>query len=118
MGNEFSNSFSALGVCIHLEKFAFGQLEFSNTEKRAKELSTTITEILERGTLTVLQSQKLRGRMEFADGQLFGRMGRLCMRAVMQHAFPFKGKAMDDHTKDAMQRFVIFLNIANPECCN
>ena len=91
---EFATAFSALGVHINLEKFAYGKVEFSK---------------LSRGTMTVLESQKLRGRMQFADGQLFGRMGRLCMRAVTQHAFPFKSKQMSEHTKDAMRRFNVFL---------
>ena len=27
------------------------------------------------------------GRMQFAEGQLFGRAGRLCLRAVSDHAY-------------------------------
>ena len=79
--HSFSLAFSALGVHINLEKFAYGTVEFSNTEKRTAELTEAIEAILARGTMTVLESQKLRGRMQFADGQLFGRLGRLCMRA-------------------------------------
>ena len=62
----------------------------------------------------MLESQKLRGRMQFADGQLFGRLGRLCMRAVTQHAFPFRGKQLEEPTKDALRRFAIFLQFSEP----
>ena len=112
--NDFALAFSALGVRINLEKFAFGKVEFSNTEKRTIELSEAIGAILSRGTMTVLESQKLRGRMQFADGQLFGRLGRLCMRAVTQHAFPYRGKQLGDSTKDALRRFAVFLKFSEP----
>ena len=110
----FASAFSALGVHINLEKFAYGKVEFSNTEKRTIELSEAIEAMLSRGTMTVLESQKLRGRMQFADGQLFGRLGRLCMRAVTQHAFPFKSKQMAEPTRDALRRFNIFLRFSEP----
>ena len=64
--------------------------------------------------MSVIESQKLRGRMQFADGQVFGRLGRLCMRAVVQHAFPFKGEMLSDQTKDALRRFSMFLEHAGP----
>ena len=112
--SSFASAFSALGVCVNLDKFAFGKVEFTNTEKRTSELSTTIEDILSKGAMTVLESQKLRGRMQFADGQLFGRLGRLCMRAVTHHAFPFKGKWLEQHTKDALRRYCIFLKFAEP----
>ena len=112
--HSFSLAFSALGVHINLEKFAYGTVEFSNTEKRTAELTEAIEAILARGTMTVLESQKLRGRMQFADGQLFGRLGRLCMRAVTNHAFPFKGSRLGEATRDALRRFTIFLKFSEP----
>ena len=64
--------------------------------------------------MTVIDSQKLRGRMQFADGQVFGRLGRLCMRAVVQHAFPFKGEKLSNQTRDALRRFSMFLEHSGP----
>ena len=83
----FSSSFTALGVDIDLSRSAEGVVEFGNTAKRKAELLETINAILAKGTMTLTEAQKLRGRMQFMDGQLFGRLGRLCTRAVTDHAF-------------------------------
>ena len=83
----FSSSFTALGIQIDLSNFPAGFVNFTNTPKRVDELSTSIARSLEKGTMTVLECQKLRGRMQFADGQLFGRAGKLCMKAISDHAF-------------------------------
>ena len=39
-------------------------------------------ELRNSGAMSLLESQRLRGRMQFADGQLFGRIGHLWLRAV------------------------------------
>eukprot|EP00434_Breviolum_minutum_P045067 symbB.v1.2.040330.t1/scaffold7117.1/size26037/2 len=78
----FDLKFSALGIVVNLEHFLDGYVEFCNTEKRAKELSETIQCFVKSGTMSLLESQRLRGRMQFADGQLFGRIGQLCLRAA------------------------------------
>ena len=85
-----------------------------SSEKRARELSSTIQSILDNGSMTVLEAQKLRGRMQFAEGQMFGRLGGLCMRAVTQHAFPFKTKKLESSTISALKRFQIFLEHSKP----
>ena len=110
----FGEEFSALGVRINLKHAHQGQINFINTEKRIKELSEAIIGIIEKGRMTVLESQKLRGRMQFADGQIFGRLGKLCMKAITNHAFNTKSDVLGKPTVDAMRRFVVFLNHAEP----
>ena len=85
--SEFSAKFSALGIEVDLTNFSQGFVEFKNTSKRVLELCGYIDKALTDGELKLLDSQKLRGRMQFADGQLFGRLGRLCLRAVTEHAY-------------------------------
>lgn len=58
-----------------MSNFSSGFAEFKNTEKRVVELVDYIDKALTTGTLDLLSSQKLRGRMQFADSQLFGRIG-------------------------------------------
>ena len=110
----FSSSFSALGVEVNLSSAAIGSIEFANTEKRRAELVETISLILKKGTPTVVESQKLRGRMQFMDGQLFGRLGRLCMRAITDHSFIKKYVKLDRTTRESLERFLIFLEHAKP----
>ena len=85
--SEFSLSFSALGIVVNLEHFLEGWVEFCNTAKRSEELASTIDQMIDKGTMSLLESQRLRGRMQFAEGQLFGRIGQQCLRAVSNHGF-------------------------------
>ena len=109
--DEFSKEFGALGIRILLDKSSAGLIHFSNTEKRSSELIETINNLLSKGSMTLVESQRLRGRMQFMDGQLFGRLGKLCMREVSNHSLsnhsltPTNTK-MSKRTMDAMQRFV------------
>ena len=64
---------------------------------------------LEIGELDLLSSQKLRGRMQFADSQLFGRIGRLCLRAISDHAYSGRGPKILDSCRLAMVNFAEFL---------
>ena len=106
--------FTALGVEISLSKAMTGEVEFVNTEKRKTELTETISNILEKGTLTVTEAQKLRGRMQFMDGQIFGRLGRLCMRAVTDHAFTKRSTKLSEDIQAALKRFLVFLEHSGP----
>ena len=69
-----------LGIQIDLSSFHRGFVEFSNTEKRQLELCQLIDSILASRTLSSADALKLRGRLQFADGQLFGRIGKLCFK--------------------------------------
>ena len=60
---------------------------FDNTAKRKVELCEEKDSILADATLKQPHALKLRGRMQFADGQLFGQASRLCLREVSAHAF-------------------------------
>ena len=110
----FDTSFAALGVCVNLRQFPDGYVEFSNTPKRVAELIESINSFLTKGSMSLVEGQRLRGRMQFSDGQLFGRMGRLCMRAVNNHIFSGKGCKIPAECSSAMQRFACFLNTSVP----
>ena len=40
------------------------------------------------------------------------------MRAVTNHAFPFKGSRLGEAARDALRRFIIFLSSQSPESCS
>ena len=75
-----------------MELVCDGLVKFSNAEKRSTELVSTINSILQKGSMTLLEAQKPRGRMQFMDGQLFGRLGKLCMREVTNHTCDFSSR--------------------------
>ena len=87
----FGPSFGALGIHIHLSAFERGFIEFSNTDKRKHDLKCLVLSIVSNGELSQAEALKLRGRLQFADGQLFGRLGKLCLKEITSHAFSSEG---------------------------
>ena len=79
---DWAQRFEALGVAFHLERATSGFIRVDNTERRREELITT-----ERGTLTQKEALQLRGRLQFAESQCFGRLGKHCLKLITSHAF-------------------------------
>ena len=52
--------------------------------------------------------------MQFADGQLFGRIGQLCLRAVSNHGFSGLGPKLRPECIKALFRFKNFLSENKP----
>ena len=66
----FDVRFKALGVEVDLSEWQSGKAAFRNTAKRVDELVKTITDVLEKGSLTSQAALTLRGRMQFAKSQI------------------------------------------------
>ena len=111
---DFSEVFTALGVTVQLSSCLDGCLTISNTTRRIKELVEAIQSITSSGTLAKAQALKLRGRMQFAEGQLFGRVGRLCLRAVSDHAHLASTAVTSAGLIHALSRFAKMLEFAMP----
>ena len=101
--SSFAERFSALGNSTNLEKFEAGCIEFSNTE-----LVKSIDRILAQGSLDSKEAQTWRGRMQFADNQLFG---KLCLSAVTDHVFRSSSNKLFNVCIDALERFKLSLHI-------
>ena len=112
--DSFCREFGALGIRIILDEADKGLVKVTNAEKRSAELVNTISVLLCKGSMTTLEAQKLRRRMQFMDGQLFGRLGKLCMREVTNHACDPKASKLRTRTFDVLKRFTIFLEHAEP----
>lgn len=108
--SAFSETMSALGICFDFSQ-SLGVVLFSNTEKRVWLILASSFWTKE---MTVLEAQRLRGRMQFADGQLFGRVGSLCMRALTKHAFEDGAGRMSDQCAHALKRFSESLRTSAP----
>eukprot|EP00435_Cladocopium_sp_Y103_P032785 s1019_g8.t1 len=63
-----------LGVQVDLSEVHLGAITVSNVESRVKELTMVIDEILKRGKVTAAEMKALRGRLVFAEAQIFGRL--------------------------------------------
>ena len=81
----YSQCCKILGVELVLSHAPMGSFWIQNTQARQTELTETIAAILERGNLTRVEGEKLRGRLQFASNQLFGRRFRNCLTALNTH---------------------------------
>ena len=82
--------------------------------KHVEEGLEFISRILEEGALPKPIALKLRGRLQFADGQLLGRVGRLCLKAVTEHAYGNAGAQLSDQCRAALVRFSDMLKRSLP----
>ena len=82
---QFGRIFSSLGVRVDLNPFTGGRVEFSNTPSRKEELMEAIDAATSTKLLDRKEAQRLRGRLQFATGQIFGRTSKLCLKALDDH---------------------------------
>ena len=79
---DFAPFAKILGVKICMASATLFYVE--NTADRKVELSTTIDGLLANGTYTEHELESLRGRLHFAEGQVFGRQGAMAMKILNQ----------------------------------
>ena len=78
----FSAVARALGVEIDLAECRLVLVRVCNTEARKRSLSDFITNIIQSGGAPARDFESLRGRLNFAEGQIFGRGANSRMRAL------------------------------------
>ena len=74
-----------LGVEFDLKMAGAGLAVVSNTEDRVRELCEQLNDVLRAQRLNRTDGEKLRGRLQFANGQLFGRTARNSLRILSRH---------------------------------
>ena len=76
----------ALEVVFGLTKSFEGICEIRNTASRAHEISLEIERLVNQGQVLQIEAKKLRGRMQSAESQIFGRTGKRCITALKEFA--------------------------------
>lgn len=84
--SDFSARFSALGVAFDLSETHRGILKVGNTDQRRNELDAALQGILDADSLSPGDAERLRGRLVFAESQVFGRGSKLALRAISEPA--------------------------------
>eukprot|EP00435_Cladocopium_sp_Y103_P061402 s464_g23.t1 len=109
----FGMQCEALGVIFDLTQSECGTCLVSNTAARIAELKAEVERILDKGWISQVEAQKLRGRMQFADSQIYGRTGKRCTRALRDFACRRRSQITD---RDAMflKLFVQLLESEDP----
>ncbi|CAK9114988.1 unnamed protein product [Durusdinium trenchii] len=84
---DFHVTCKALGVEFDLSKSKDRVLCIGNTEQRKVELVEYIEKVLNDKRMSRHESLVLRGRLGFADSQVHGRLGKLVLNRIVEHAY-------------------------------
>ena len=110
----FNKTFSALGVNIDVSSMARGEVKIDNTESRKKDLCETIGTCLKTTKLSRHDALRLRGRMQFTSGQIYGRVAKTCLGHVTMHAYSTTGVALSPSTTKALTLYMNMLTSQGP----
>lgn len=110
----FSPKVTALGVAIDVSRLHQGLTLIDNTEKRTAELSETIAAFTDSGRMSKKDALRLRGRMQFASGQVFGRVAKRCSASVTQRAYEAGDGRMPEALRSSPTIFFGLIQIKIP----
>ena len=111
---DFDTMCKALGVNIDVSLMRQGTVLIDNTEARKKELGDFIEKIVTTKKLSSVDALKLRGRMQFTAGQLFGRVAKTCLARVTNHAYRSNTSDVSDPLISSLVLFKRFLLAQKP----
>ena len=95
----FSHLARILGVQIDMADSRLGAAVVSNVESRVRELVSSIDSVLSRGTLSSAEIKVLRGRLVFAEAQIFGRLTGVHMKQLSRFENLVGGTQLDDEVR-------------------
>ena len=85
-----------------------------NTSSRKLEISSLIALVLEGGRFPRADAFRLRGRLQFASGQLFGRLAKKALSIVTGHAYFSRNSVLDSETISALKLYFSCLESQRP----
>ena len=110
----FASHCKALGVEFDFSRSEQRLMAVANTETRRVELVGQISEALDCGSLDKQTCLMLRGRLGFADSFLHGRIGKLVLKKLIDHAYG-KNSRMDEELCLALIAMRARLQSAGPK---
>ena len=102
------------GVNVDVSSMRQGTVLIDNTEARKKELGEFIDKVVSTKKLSSVDALKLRGRMQFTAGQLFGRVAKTCLARVANHAYRSSTSEASDALISSLILFKKFLLAQKP----
>ena len=115
---DFDIMCKALGVNVDVSSMRQGTVLIDNTEARKKELGEFIDKVVPTKKLSSVDALKLRGRMQFTAGQLFGRVAKTCLARVTNHAYRSSTSEASDALISSLILFKKFLLAQKPQSCH
>ena len=80
--HDFSAVSAMLGVEVDCSNWRAGSIVVKNKESRSRQTSELVSNLSERGHLTSREFLSIVGRLQFAEAQVMGRMGKLALSRI------------------------------------
>lgn len=110
-----ATKFSALGVDFDLSSSAEGMVLVANKPSKVQQIVSLLNDILETGHFPPTVATSLRGRLQFAESQTFGRAVALHMRSCQQRATGAMGGAeLDQSMREELLWAKNFVQLSPP----
>ena len=103
--SEFNCLARVLGVCISFADVKAGLVTVDNTEHRKRDLCSLLDSIILKGSATGHELTVLRGRLLFADNQIFGRRARQVFSVLSRACSRKKNTEIKDELLHALLFF-------------
>ena len=91
-----------------------GKIQIDNTAYRKLKFFSLISSVIEGGRLTRADALTLRGRLQFASGQLFGRLAKKALSSVTGNAYSSRNATLDVETITALKLYLSCLESRRP----
>lgn len=104
----FGPEMKALGLIFDLSQFDEGVVYIKHTPERRAELLAKINSILEQDSLTPKEAESFRGRIQWFESYLFGRIANLSIHRIGKRAQQ-KGSKTKSKLDDELRSSLIFL---------
>ena len=101
-GGAFSTIAKILGVQIDLGNTYLGTIEVGNVLSRVKEIAGMIDKVLSGQTFSAAEMRSLRGRLVFAEAQIFGRLTGIHLRRLSRWENVLGRSSLDEETKSSL----------------
>ena len=101
-GAAFASISKILGVQVDLGSSNLGILEVSNVPARVNEIASTIDKILADQMPSAAEMRSLRGRLVFAEAQIFGRLSGIHLRRLSKWEHVTGRSKLDDETRSSL----------------
>ena len=98
-----------LGVFVDCSELAAGVIIVDNKPERIHDISQEILNVLETGRCLRPQAAALRGRLQYASNQIFGRVAVSCMTSLAEHQFRSKTAFISESLREDLNQFNLLL---------
>jgi hypothetical protein len=110
----FRPVFVMLGVVAELEHMPAGKLLCSNKPERAESLASDLRGHLESGKLPQAEAGVIRGKLQFAANQLFGRRALAPLAALARHQYGSRTQFISEQTRAHLHVLLSLLMDSRP----